>query len=94
MGGGASSSELARSTESMIRVCLEPAVDAVRLSSAFLAPQSSLILTGASAALGPTPGMLGYGLAKAATHHLVKSLGGGAVSSAPCMCPRCPAHSV
>ena len=58
----------------MFRVCVEPAVDAARIASTFLAPQSTLILTGAAAALGPTPGMLGYGIAKAATHHLVKSL--------------------
>lgn len=33
-----------------------------------------LSLTGAKAALGGTPGMIGYGLAKAAVHQLVKSL--------------------
>ena len=32
-----------------------------------------LVLMGASAALGPTPGAVAYGLAKAAVHHLVKS---------------------
>jgi NAD(P)-dependent dehydrogenase (short-subunit alcohol dehydrogenase family) len=31
-------------------------------------------MTGASAALGTTPGMLGYGLSKSATHFLVQSL--------------------
>ncbi|XP_035214253.1 dihydropteridine reductase-like [Stegodyphus dumicola] len=33
-----------------------------------------LTLTGAKAALEGTPGMIGYGMAKAAVHHLVKSL--------------------
>ena len=33
-----------------------------------------LSLTGANAALEGTPGMIGYGLAKAAVHQLVKSL--------------------
>jgi dihydropteridine reductase len=33
-----------------------------------------LVLTGAQAALHPTPGMIGYGLAKAGVHHLTKSL--------------------
>ena len=31
-------------------------------------------MTGAQPALGGTPGMIGYGLAKAAVHQLVKSL--------------------
>uniref|UniRef100_A0A7S2Y4H5 Uncharacterized protein n=2 Tax=Entomoneis paludosa TaxID=265537 RepID=A0A7S2Y4H5_9STRA len=34
-----------------------------------------LVIVGASAALSPTPGMMGYGLAKSATHHLIKTLG-------------------
>lgn len=33
-----------------------------------------VVLTGASAALGTTPGMLGYGMSKAATHFLVQSM--------------------
>lgn len=36
-----------------------------------------LTLTGAQAALSPTPGMIGYGLAKAAVHHLTQSLSDG-----------------
>lgn len=31
-------------------------------------------MTGALAALDATPGMIGYGIAKAAVHHLVKDL--------------------
>lgn len=31
-------------------------------------------MTGALAALNATPGMIGYGIAKAAVHHLVKDL--------------------
>lgn len=33
-----------------------------------------LTLTGALAALDATPGMIGYGIAKASVHHLVKDL--------------------
>jgi NAD(P)-dependent dehydrogenase (short-subunit alcohol dehydrogenase family) len=33
-----------------------------------------LTLTGALAALNATPGMIGYGIAKAAVHHLVQDL--------------------
>lgn len=35
-----------------------------------------ITLTGANAALTPTPGMIGYGVAKAAVHQLTKSLAG------------------
>ena len=35
-----------------------------------------LTLTGAKAALGSTPGMIGYGMAKAAVHQLISSLSG------------------
>jgi len=34
-----------------------------------------MVVMGATAALSPTPGMMNYGLAKAATHHLVQTLG-------------------
>ena len=34
-----------------------------------------MVILGATAALSPTPGMMGYGLAKAATHHLIQTLG-------------------
>lgn len=33
-----------------------------------------LTMTGALAAVEPTPGMIGYGIAKAAVHHLVQDL--------------------
>ena len=32
------------------------------------------VLTGAKGALGPTPGMMGYGMAKVATHQIVQSM--------------------
>lgn len=33
------------------------------------------MLTGAAPALAPTPGMIGYGVAKAAVHQLTRSVG-------------------
>lgn len=45
------------------------------LAAAHLKDGGLLTLTGAKAALEPTPGMIGYGMAKAAVHHLTKSLG-------------------
>eukprot|EP00164_Ancoracysta_twista_P016789 GFYU01028334.1.p1 GENE.GFYU01028334.1~~GFYU01028334.1.p1 ORF type:complete len:119 (-),score=49.96 GFYU01028334.1:150-506(-) len=47
-----------------------------------------LVLTGAQASLDATPGMIGYGLAKAAVHQLVKSLAtdkGGLPEGAKCV---------
>ncbi|GAA54396.1 dihydropteridine reductase [Clonorchis sinensis] len=44
------------------------------VAAGFLAPDGILVLTGAQPALEGTPGMLGYGMAKAAVHQLTKSL--------------------
>ena len=40
-------------------------------------PIGLFVMIGASAALSPTPGMLGYGSAKSAAHHYLRSLGPG-----------------
>jgi len=47
---------------------------AARLASLHLKPHGLLVLPGANPALEGTPGMIGYGLAKAAVHQLTKSL--------------------
>lgn len=47
---------------------------AAALAAHFLKEGGLLTLTGAKAALDGTPGMIGYGLAKAAVHQLTKSL--------------------
>lgn len=48
---------------------------ATEIASKHMKDGGLLVLTGAKAALdGGTPGMIGYGSAKAAVHHLVKSL--------------------
>ncbi|KAG2521468.1 hypothetical protein BBO99_00007186 [Phytophthora kernoviae] len=51
----------------------ESAFLATYLASHLLAPGGLLVLTGATAALQATPGMVSYGVTKAATHHLVAS---------------------
>lgn len=38
-------------------------------------PIGLFVVIGAAAALSPTPGMMGYGIAKSAAHHLVHTLG-------------------
>ena len=52
---------------------MKSAVTTAHLASQFLEPGGLLVFTGASAALGPTSGMAGYGMAKAATHQLARS---------------------
>ncbi|KAG1962501.1 dihydropteridine reductase [Pimephales promelas] len=46
------------------------------LASLHLKPGGLLTLSGAKASLDGTPGMVGYGMAKAAVHQLCKSLAG------------------
>ena len=45
-----------------------------RLTNAIYMLEGCLVLPGAQPALGGTPGMMGYGMAKAAIHQLTKSL--------------------
>lgn len=58
----------------MIRQSVWSSLIAAKLASKFLKEEGLLTLTGAKAALDPTPGMIGYGMSKAAVHHLVSSL--------------------
>lgn len=67
--------EYATVVESMMHKNLYPCVAAAFAAQHYLNPGSLMVAIGATAALSPTPGMLGYGLAKAATHHLVRTLG-------------------
>lgn len=79
-GGNATNADCVQNTELMVKQSLWSSVIAAKLGSEFLTEGGFLGLTGAKAALEPTPGMIGYGLAKAAVHHMTKSLaakGGG-----------------
>lgn len=49
-------------------------VIAANVAETYLGEKGLVVLTGAVPALGGTPGMIGYGMAKAAVHQLVKSL--------------------
>ncbi|TMW60674.1 hypothetical protein Poli38472_000716 [Pythium oligandrum] len=51
----------------------ESALLAAHVASQLLNPGGLLVLTGAAAALKVTPGMISYGISKAATHHLIAS---------------------
>lgn len=90
-GGSASASAFIRSCDAMWRQSVWSSTIAARIASLHLLDGGTLVLIGASAALDATPGMIGYGMAKAAVHHLVHSLAhkGGLPTGAfvAAMCP-------
>ncbi|KAK7486220.1 hypothetical protein BaRGS_00022543 [Batillaria attramentaria] len=74
-GGNAASKKLIESADNMWKQSVWTSVIASSLAAKYLKNGGVLTLPGAQPALGGTPGMIGYGLAKAAVHQLVKSLG-------------------
>ncbi|KAI8073209.1 hypothetical protein BC940DRAFT_290799 [Gongronella butleri] len=91
-GGNAKSKNFLGSADLMVKQSVNSSLVAGYLAARHLKTDGLLTLTGALAALEPTPGMTGYGLAKAAVHHLTQSLaqpGGGLPEQAKvvCMCP-------
>jgi dihydropteridine reductase len=74
-GGNAADDGVVDTTQRMFTLCVQPSVTAAHVAGKHLKEGGTLVLTGAAAALAPTPGMLAYGMAKAATHHLVRSVG-------------------
>lgn len=56
---------------------VESSVIAAHLASLYLKENGLLVLPGAAAAAKPTPWAVSYGAAKAAVHHLVRSLSSG-----------------
>ncbi len=58
----------------MVKQSLYSSLIAASLANKFLKENGLLTLAGAAAALDTTPGMIGYGAAKAATIHIGKSL--------------------
>lgn len=73
-GGNATSNDLVKNTDNMLKQSVWPSIIATRLAGLHLEDDGLVVLTGAKPALEGTPTMIGYGLAKAATHQLVKSL--------------------
>lgn len=71
--GGAT--EYANTIKDMRRRNLDPVIAASYIAQHYMAPNGIFVTIGATAALSPTPGMLGYGLAKCAAHHLVTTMG-------------------
>lgn len=73
-GGNSKSDDLVKNTDSMLKQSVWPSIISTRLAGVHLCEDGLVVLTGAKPALEGTPNMIGYGLAKAATHQLVKSL--------------------
>ncbi|ODM89735.1 Dihydropteridine reductase [Orchesella cincta] len=74
MGGNVATDDFLKSVDMMWKQSVESSVVAAYLARRFLKEGGLLVMTGAQAAAGPTPTMIGYGMAKAAVHHLIKSL--------------------
>lgn len=72
--GGNASKDLAKNTDLMIKQSVWSSTISASVASQFLKEGGVLTLTGAKPALAGTPGMIGYGMAKAAVHQLTKSL--------------------
>ncbi|KAL8600552.1 hypothetical protein ACOMHN_005046 [Nucella lapillus] len=75
-GGNVASKKLTESADAMWKQSVWPSVIAARVAASHLKNGGLLALTGAQPSLAGTPGMIGYGLAKAAVHQLTQSLGG------------------
>ncbi|ORX52061.1 NAD(P)-binding protein [Hesseltinella vesiculosa] len=73
-GGNAASKSFLSSADLMVKQSVNSSLVAGYLAARHLKAGGLLSLTGALAALGPTPGMMGYGLAKAAVHQYTQSL--------------------
>lgn len=63
------------SIEKMLRMNMFPVVAAGYVAQRYMAKQGLFVVIGATAALSPTPGMMGYGLSKSAAHFYVQTLG-------------------
>lgn len=73
-GGSIGDDNILDALHDMNRMNLDSAVLSAHLATRHLCTSGLLVLTGAEAALNPTPGMLAYGLSKVSTHYLIKSL--------------------
>jgi len=73
-GGSPASKDFIKNSEAMWRSSVWPASISASLATSHLKQGGMVILPGAAPAVAGTPGMCGYGMAKAAVHHLTKSL--------------------
>jgi len=73
-GGSSSSEDFIKNSDLMWKQSVWSSTISAKLASKHLKEGGCLVLPGAQPALGGTPGMIGYGMAKAAIHQLTKSL--------------------
>lgn len=73
-GGNAKSKNLVKNADLMWKQSVWTSTIAAHLATKFLNPGGILTLPGAFAGTEGTPGMIGYGMAKAAVHQLCKSV--------------------
>ncbi|KAJ3115422.1 hypothetical protein HDU96_000658 [Phlyctochytrium bullatum] len=72
-GGNFLSDDLYKNVSLMLSQSVNSSIISARLAALHLKEGGLLTLVGASAATDGTPGMVAYGLAKSAVHHVVKS---------------------
>jgi dihydropteridine reductase len=73
-GGAADSADFIKNADLMWKQSVWSSGISAALAAHHLKPGGCIVLPGAKPAIGGTPGMIGYGMAKAAVHQLVKSL--------------------
>ncbi|CAL1548562.1 unnamed protein product [Lymnaea stagnalis] len=73
---GGNAKKIVEPAEAMWKQSVWPSVITASLASKYLKEGGVVTLPGAQPALQGTPGMIGYGIAKAAVHQLTKSLAG------------------
>ncbi|KAH8257257.1 hypothetical protein KR038_006127 [Drosophila bunnanda] len=74
--GGNAKKDLAKNADLMWKQSVWTSSISAAVAAQYLKEGGLLALTGAKPALEGTPGMIGYGMAKAAVHQLTQSLGG------------------
>lgn len=74
--GGNAKKDLAKNADLMWKQSVWTSSISAAVAAQYLKDGGLLALTGAKPALEGTPGMIGYGMAKAAVHQLTRSLGG------------------
>eukprot|EP01121_Diplochlamys_sp_Union-15-3_P003604 TRINITY_DN13547_c0_g1_i1.p1 TRINITY_DN13547_c0_g1~~TRINITY_DN13547_c0_g1_i1.p1 ORF type:complete len:229 (+),score=41.77 TRINITY_DN13547_c0_g1_i1:108-794(+) len=73
-GGSIDNDNIFSQVDKMWKFNVQSALAASHVAAHFLKENGLLVLTGGTAAYEPTPGYVGYGMSKAATHHLITSL--------------------
>lgn len=73
-GGDVKDDQLAAKTYEMLHQSLFSSLAAANVAALDGDKEVLTVIAGAAAALQPTPGMLAYGVAKAAVHHMVRSI--------------------